>query len=454
MPNETYNINNKEYASTDFFFNNTPLIFNTLNLKIPELYDWCNSKKSLIGIDKPSDKLTQEETMNFLFNNQIIDIVRSNKDSFINDYLKGNVTVSSEFKNVSTTTTVNGMVYDDKNGDLSSMNTNGSIVFKDGITKMDNIALGGKYSTDRDGNLFLTINKAINKMRDVLINGSNRSGSSKTAGSSGSKEDGSSGSSGTDGTSGSSSSTDGYGPGGPEYITATDVNPRCRYQPSCKDTHQHTTCRTQIKKDKDGNSYCECVCDDSIINDGLPHTHCNPYYVGDANASGSGSGSDGKSAEYTSKYGNDPKYGYDAVLDTLYNGATGQYLQWQIANQSFKRFNDSIKEMKFNISDILPSINGVDLTTSASYTQENINKDQSIREVIYNYYIAVANNKDLQKQVLTNSSFDATANQSIKDATISYRTKYLELFNIISGIFMATGYIYLYSKTLPFFNKK
>jgi hypothetical protein len=146
--------------------------------------------------------------------------------------------------------------------------------------------------------------------------------------------------------------------------------------------------------------------------------------------------------------------GFDSTIDGKYNSSMGLTLRGQTLNQSFTQFNAQVQEMKINLNNILPKINGSDISLTANYTDKNKEYDKNIRTAICDYYLQVATNKLLQEKLLNTSSFDSTAAQAIKDSTLNYRKKYLELFNIVSGIFMASGYIYIYAKTLPFLNKK
>ena len=126
-------------------------------------------------------------------------------------------------------------------------------------------------------------------------------------------------------------------------------------------------------------------------------------------------------------------------------------------NLTYSSFNNSVSNLKVELNGMFPAIKGDAASMIASYgdaDNTNIEIDKNIRATVYDYYLEVYENKRLQKILLSNSSFDSTAMQSMKDANMAYKVKYLELFNIVSGIIMASGYIYIFAKKLPMFNKK
>jgi hypothetical protein len=186
----------------------------------------------------------------FYFNNKIIDVVRTHKDQFINEFLQGNINISTAFNSLSSTTSVTGLAYEDGNGELNSKNTSGTLTLNDG-NKLKGLYIDGKYSTDSNGNLTINIGKARRQPIDVIINEPEDQGGEYTQG----------------------ENTQGrYGPGGPEYITATDINPRCKYQPKCTINHAHfKKCKTQLYADNNGGTYCKCICEGPVITNGEPH---------------------------------------------------------------------------------------------------------------------------------------------------------------------------------------
>ena len=399
MPKETYNVG---YSKNDFFYNNDDVkIKETLNFNIPELIQWCNPKRAPGTPEIPTTETN-------IFDDRIISIVKNNKQSFINDYLPGNLTISNKYNNVGVKIDGNFLAQDSE-GDLSKDNTKAKLALTTG-PGLDNIALIGGYETSTDGKLKLKIDEIQTAMPDYVIDTGITGGANQT------------------GESGSA----GKNEGGKIVLVASDINPRCKFQPSCTINHEHyAKCKTQIFSDKEGKTYCKCVCSGPISTDAKPHQHCSPYNV---------------------KSPDDP--GYDEKIDGGYNSHMG--FSGQGNNLAYSNFKGSIDNMELELNGMFPKITGDAVVMPGNYgnPDKNTAADKTIRETVYEYYMAVAENKKLQNTLLSNSSFDSTAVQSMKDAHMAYKVKYLELFNIVSGIIMASGYIYLFAKKLPMFNKK
>jgi hypothetical protein len=58
----------------------------------------------------------------------------------------------------------------------------------------------------------------------------------------------------------------------------------------------------------------------------------------------------------------------------------------------------------------------------------------------------VNENIKLQKLALQTGTKESTQTQALQDATVQYKTEYLNVFNTVVGIFGAAGYIFLMSK--------
>ena len=446
MPKETYNIG---YSPKDFFYstdsteekNKETLINETLNFNVSPLIEWCNSMiiagtsvdisagtpaipdQTLIekcnsvlaagtaagtaaGISLiPKDNLANVT----IFDDRIINIVKQYPSKFIDEFLPGNLKISNKYQNIGVT--FNGQFSsEDADGRLSKTNAKADVDFHTG-SKLENIGMSGNYKTTTDGTLILNIDEIQTAMPDYPI------------------DDGII----RDPQTGKPATPPVNNPAGKILLIASDINPRCKFQPTCTINHEHyAKCKTQLFSDKNGKTYCKCVCSGPISTDGKEHQHCSPYNV---------------------KNPGDP--GYDEKIDGGYNdfmGFTGDG-----NNLTYSSFNNSVSNLKVELNGMFPAIKGDAASMIASYgdaDNTNIEIDKNIRATVYDYYLEVYENKRLQKILLSNSSFDSTAMQSMKDANMAYKVKYLELFNIVSGIIMASGYIYIFAKKLPMFNKK
>jgi hypothetical protein len=66
-----------------------------------------------------------------------------------------------------------------------------------------------------------------------------------------------------------------------------------------------------------------------------------------------------------------------------------------------------------------------------------------IKEAIYLYYLAVNKNFIYKDALENNKNLYNTTNQSLSDSTVKYKNQYLNMFNLLSGIIIAGGYIYM-----------
>ncbi len=199
--------------------------------------------------------------------------------------------------------------------------------------------------------------------------------------------------------------------GGTSYITQTTNNPRCKYRKTCTLNHWHYSggCSQQIIKKTDGSTYCKCVCNGQPVFSGNPHSHCDRYEL---NANGSAS------------------------------GPTGE--QNQPNNLGLLQM---IKGIRMNLTGNFPKspFGGAGGNVEMGYKNEAtlLNNDAKIRELVYRYYGEVNKNIQLQKTLHNNNNIDVTMSQSFKDANVQYKSQYLNVFNIVAGIFCVSGYIYI-----------
>lgn len=202
--------------------------------------------------------------------------------------------------------------------------------------------------------------------------------------------------------------------GGISYITKNTANPRCKYRKKCTLNHWHYSkgCTTQTIKHPNGTTSCKCVCKGVPVFSDEPHSHCDSYTL---QTDGSATGPTGKQ--------NVPKsLGLIQTIQGIKLNLTGSFPQAKYGSA------------------------GGNITMG--YTNETtlLNNDAKIRELVCKYYAKVNENIQLQKSIHTNSNIDTTMSQSMMDATVQYKSEYLNVFNIVAGIFCASGYIYILSK--------
>lgn len=198
--------------------------------------------------------------------------------------------------------------------------------------------------------------------------------------------------------------------GGTSYITQTTNNPRCKYRETCTLNHWHyERCTQQIIRNNDGSTYCKCVCSGNPVFSNVPHSHCDSY---DLNADGSASGPTGK--------------------------------QNQPNNLALLQM---IKGIKMNLTGNFPKPQygtaGGNLNMAYKNEPVLLNNDMKIRELIHRYYMEVHKNIQLQKTLHNNNNKDVTMSQTMMDANVQYKSQYLNVFNIVAGIFCVSGYIYI-----------
>ena len=199
-------------------------------------------------------------------------------------------------------------------------------------------------------------------------------------------------------------------------VASTDTaksKTRVLYQPVCTINHLHFPkgCSVQqVISASTDESYYKCICSGMPVFDNSPHSHCreinnsisdpmeaiNASYAtqGGINSKNSLTGGGSYGSDYTESHGD------------------GQ---------------------KFN----------VDYTNSSNLKDT----DRLIRQAIYEYYCAVIKNLKYKNALEKNQTISDTANQSLMDSNIKYKNQYLTAFNLLSGIIIAGGYIYVLSKS-------
>lgn len=204
------------------------------------------------------------------------------------------------------------------------------------------------------------------------------------------------------------------------YISLNTKNPKCQYTTNCTAKHEYNDCHTQIVKEPDGGTHCKCICNATgKIGDGVkPHTHCSPINIDENttlindinnnsyNISSSGGGGGG-------------------------GEGSNSFYQNYINNSKLLSAIQSIK-LRLNL----------DESDNTDTSPVNIQFD--IRNLIYKYYIEIYRNIDYQKQIQNYQS--NPSEQALSDANNLYKHKYLDLFNVLSGIFLVSSYIYILTR--------
>jgi hypothetical protein len=203
--------------------------------------------------------------------------------------------------------------------------------------------------------------------------------------------------------------------GGTSHITITTENPRCKYRETCTMNHWHYSggCKTQIITNKlTGNTYCKCICTGVPVFDDSPHSHCDMY--------------------------------------TLNDDGTGTTAVGTESSPEGLGLIEIIKGIKLNLTANFPKPQfgsaGGNITLGYKDVATLEQTDKQIRHMVFEYYKKVNENIQLQKHVNTTQNKDVTMSQSMMDATVQYKTEYLNVFNIVAGIFCVSGYIYIMGK--------
>lgn len=202
--------------------------------------------------------------------------------------------------------------------------------------------------------------------------------------------------------------------GQPSMIKNTTLNPRCKYREKCTMNHLHYSggCKTQVINGPKG-SYCKCVCTGGVVNNATPHSHCSTLNIN-------------KNGKMTSDVGTTKTVGGIDFLTT-------------------------IQGVRLNLTGKFPGpvFGSADGNITMPYNEKEnlIQNDTQIRQMVFDYYTEVIQNIELQTKIKNKGNKDDTMNQALLDATVQYKTEYLNVFNMIVGVFGVGGYIYLLSKT-------
>jgi hypothetical protein len=183
------------------------------------------------------------------------------------------------------------------------------------------------------------------------------------------------------------------------YISTHSSNPRCKFRNNCTLNHIHYSggCTTQTIVKPNGETYCKCICKGSKVSNGDPHSHCELY-------------------NEKAKKGKSP----NAIsLSNL------------ISNIQL--------ELSTPIDGSIPGLSGVNGV-------DTVMDDKALRDIIFKYYNEIVTNKELQKNIDDlNVNYD-TQHKSLMDSKTQYKAQYLNIFNLLSGIFIVSGYIYTMRK--------
>ena len=375
MPEQTYNIG---YGSNDFFYDsNNQELLKTIPFNKVNLVSWA----------KTYDNTIEQPATIDVFDPKITAVVFVNKDAFINNYLPGNIIVNnlSNFSNFA-----HREINLNRSTNIGEIPNTSKLIT--GSIKIESSS-AGMPETNYDLNVDdSTIEYKINSLgrlsQDVSLNGVLSKAEIPYPEPNGSIS----------------------------YISVNTSNPRCKFQKNCTINHWHyTSCTTQKFVNKDGTSYCKCVCTGPKVNNGEPHEHCSPFNISETNADGSVNSAN-----------------FQASLAAL-----------------IKKITVSIKKEPDTYAYVGPH----GTLTYPYQTFTGINRfdtdDLAIRTLIYNYYYELNRNIQLRKKIIANDSLDHSASQVLLDANVKYKKEYLHLFNIFSGILFASGYIYIMYKSQP-----
>jgi len=372
MPEQTYNIG---YGTNDFFYdsNNTELL-KTVPFDKGNLVAWAQTKDNTIPT-------TAYANIN-IFDPKITAVVFVNKEDFMNTYLPGNIIVNNltNFSNFNARTIDLTLPRNIASYSVNPNLTSGSITIQSSMNIPDttyDLSLNGS-SLEYQKNILGTLGD------DISLNGVFSKAEMPYPEPNGSTS----------------------------YISVNTANPRCKFQKSCREKHWHfKSCTTQTYINKDGSSYCKCVCKGPKTLDNKEHQHCSPFNIRETNANGT--------------------MNEDAFKATI--------------SALIKKITVSIKQQP----DVyMYNANGKWALPYQKFTEFD-QDDKTIRTLLYDYYYQLNRNIQLRNQIISNDSLDTTAKQALLDANVNYKKEYLHLFNIFSGILFVSGYIYVMYKSKP-----
>jgi hypothetical protein len=389
MPEQTYSIG---FGKDDFFYSTEPEKLKNLLQTIPfttdkfttdKLIVWCKSKGGNISATAG----TNNESI--IFNSEISKIIlnSANRNDFINNYMPGNISINNNFNSVAL-----DLIASKDSPTADSVPIRGNVVItttNNSIPKMYlDISSDSRlnYSTQNGKwNQDISINAMIPQSTMLEYIPQNVESLRN--------------------------------PDGLTYqqvtVSANTRNPRCKFVNNCTVNHGHfSSCRTETDMNT---GVCKCVCTGPRVFDGKPHTHCN-----DIN-----------------------------IEDTATNGLDESWVKKYMADTTLTSVLTDIKmSLKANFlnNSAATAING-NLVADYKNPNQLTNTDLKIRETLYNYYAEIIKNRELQTNLMDNKTFNNTAKLISHDATQNYRKQYLELFNVTTGIFLASAYIYISMKS-------
>lgn len=385
MPEQSFNIG---YGLNDFFHDSGNVqLMTTVPFDKGNLIAWAKTKDSSVN---QNGNLFDADVTQVVFNG-------SYKTDFINNYLPGNIIINgtNDFSDFNTritnvTNTTNNSSSENSyslvQGDITLNPSTSPITYNFSLNDVDKSSI--KYK--KDGSMDISSIYVDN-------NSSVEQEYTETAGQGG----------------GSITS----------HITNNSANPRCKYRNNCTTNHWHyKSCTTQTFHNPDGTTYCRCVCNGPRVKNNESHSHCSPYDV----------------------HLNNGVNGVNGV-----NGSGSNNLPDNVTLT--KALSNLIKEIKISVKPN-KTTSAVDATTTKNfnfaYNNSNIlsENDSKIRTLLYDYYFELNRNIQLRDLIIKNDSIDSTAKQALLDANVKYKKEYLQLFNIFSGIFFVSGYIYLMIK--------
>ena len=218
--------------------------------------------------------------------------------------------------------------------------------------------------------------------------------------------------------------------GGISSIIVTSNNPRCKYREKCTMNHWHYSgeCKTQIKTDAEGKTTCKCMCTGIPVFNADPHSHCDDYTI---NEDGTATTAVGTSIAPVG-------LGLISTIQNIKLNLKAQFPNAEFGIGGGSGGSSGGSSGTFGTSGgnvALPYKNAEDLKKG----------DEQIRQLVFDYYYYVNENRELQKTVQQTGIKDSTMRQNLIDATVQYKNEYLNVFNIVAGIFGVAGYIYLLS---------
>lgn len=188
--------------------------------------------------------------------------------------------------------------------------------------------------------------------------------------------------------------------GSTSYLLGNPGRQRVLYRDVCTKHHLHfSNCAVEkIVPQSDPNEYYyQCRCTGTPEFNNNPHSHCSQFTNNETDV--------------------------QASIDRFYYGLGGNRSQRGASSQTAPGANTYI--VRYANSDML----------NQTHTE--------IRKIIYLYYVAVNENFIYKAALEKNKNLSNTTNQLLSDSTVKYKNHYLNMFNLLSGIIIAGGYIYM-----------